>query len=874
MDDNKLTFYTYRRSAAANGAKPAKNQRLKGEFKLTLQETQGGHPPETADVDFLLMGPLDAKGLKPGAVRRTYPAHGAFNVDTDKCPYVEFAAEDLPWRYSPEANSDEMEPWLLLVVGTREEVTLLSGGRVVLSQGLVNAYTDDPDNNGLDLYKKGFRWAHVQKKDGVTIGRLLSPRGLKPSQSYVAAIIPAYESGVFDLRAGTPIPAYYFWKFATSDTEQSFVDLAKRLKPLTPKKAVGQAPVAYQTSSGQASVTPWMLVGGALTGLEAAPPVPVPDGVLEEIQDHFMAIRPTTDPKYQRDKDGRPLVRLPLYGEPWLKPGDDEPAWMRELNDDPRHRGVAGLGMWAGIEWQEHIVDAAASQLGAFYSAARHIRGLTAGLAAARSLWEHRLPRERNQRLQLLGLALGRMAAAAGGSALEHVSADGRTLPPAFFSSAARRLLRPGTARARLAKEGALDPQSLFESMNRCPPDKREHPANLPHTAHFSGGMVDEAIAALVAEGVLFHYSGVAYEESFEFLHKEEQREYEELGFEEELGWDNPVTEPEERRREMQEAAYNPYPERPCATRFANLDALDALLDQAISPRGDGSFMVRRVLSRIEGLDDQPLTPPELCLDFHIPAWKFLKEYAEEWFLPGLGQLQLETVDGEGHIVVDSEKDPVIPARTNAYFSDAFLVGFNQQALAELRWRNIPVAAGCTPLRRFWEPLGRNPHNGQMEASEDIRGLHAWGDTPLGDAGHEAPAAVGENLVLIFKSQIWRRYPETLVYLLPEDPLSDRQPKDPNWQAVHIEPNLHVEIGPDIVAFGFPQVDALLDAQGKITLNKHWVVIEQVPRGINFYNVNKLEGQAAMNMINGNSAQFADIAFAPPVRVLIHGSQF
>jgi hypothetical protein len=91
---------------------------------------------------------------------------------------------------------------------------------------------------------------------------------------------------------------------------------------------------------------------------------------------------------------------------------------------------------------------------------------------------------------------------------------------------------------------------------------------------------------------------------------------------------------------------------------------------------------------------------------------------------------------------------------------------------------------------------------------------------------------------------------------------------------VHIEPNLHVEIGPDIVAFGFPQVDALLDAQGKITLNKHWVVIEQVPRGINFYNVNKLEGQAAMNMINGNSAQFADIAFAPPVRVLIHGSQF
>lgn len=33
------------------------------------------------------------------------------------------------------------------------------------------------------------------------------------------------------------------------------------------------------------------------------------------------------------------------------------------------------------------------------------------------------------------------------------------------------------------------------------------------------------------------------------------------------------------------------------------------------------------------------------------------------------------------------------------------LVGANQRTLGELRWRNIPVTAGWTPLRRFWQRI-------------------------------------------------------------------------------------------------------------------------------------------------------------------------
>ena len=45
----------------------------------------------------------------------------------------------------------------------------------------------------------------------------------------------------------------------------------------------------------------------------------------------------------------------------------------------------------------------------------------------------------------------------------------------------------------------------------------------------------------------------------------------------------------------------------------------------------------------------------------------------------------------------------MIALESNAIFIDAYLAGLNTQLLGELRWRNIPVATGCTPIRRFWD---------------------------------------------------------------------------------------------------------------------------------------------------------------------------
>lgn len=849
------TIVTFRRSQAADGA-PSVAGRLRRRIGLALTDLHGAEQSPAGTIEFELMGPKDVSGLKPGAVRRTYPVNGAFNVETDKCPYAEFAADDLPWRYSPDANGNRMRPWLLLVVGTPQEITLLPGGRVVLGRSLVDSYERAVDPDDPDLPRKSHLWAHAQEHDGKRVSRLLSPRSLASDESYVAVLVPAFDDrGAFKLPAGKAIPAYYWWRFTTSTEGGSFVELAKRLEPFSPPANMGLAAVAYEAASGEAEVFSGMLVGGALVGPNSGVPPKLPEDVSED----FVRIRPQADRFWTHDEDGRPVVQLPLYGEPWLAQDADEPKWMRELNDDPRHRGVAGLGMWAGIEWQDRIVSAAAQQLGALYTAARRIRQLTSGLAATRSLWDRRLPTDEIHRLQVLGPAMVRLATPQGNSVLDHVTASAHAMLSALFSSAARRLLRPGTARARQVQEGALAPGPLFERLNTCPPDDTKHQGNLVHVDHIVGDDLDQIIAERLDHGAEFGPEETALVEA-EGLHQQESQTRLELGLEADESWLSAADTlwEWETRVALLDAVHAPRPVRPCEdpSRQPNLLKLSDAVGAAFDPHGERPFIVRRVLATIQGLDDQPLTPPELCLDLDIPAWKFLKEFAQDWFLPGLGQMQFEVLDATGQLVSDPSRDPVIAAETNGHFSDAFMVGLNQQALAELRWRNVPVAAGCTPLRRFWEPIADG------KACDDIVDIHLWqDDTPLGDAQHEAPAAQGGNLVLIFKSPLWRRYPETLIYLLPRQTVSGRP--EPNWAGEHIQPNLHVEIERDVVAFGF--------ANQASVLHDHWIVIEQVPRGICFYNLSQEKGQRANDKTN--SVQFAEEAFANPVRVLILGSE-
>jgi len=870
-----LGFLGWRRSglyANVPSATMTPEGRLRATATVLLQNEL---PPNEAAPDTLtfdIMGPGDVAALKAGAVVHMVPPPGTVDFEETKCPYVELAEADLPWRYTPMlAAGLALRPWIVLVVGTPQEVQLHDGGTVTLTNTVLAAH---------DLTRSS-RWAHVQDDRDHPgerlVARLLSPRDLEPTTDYVAVVVPAFAAN--GNPAWTPataqleLSAFASWRFRTS-TEGDFPTLASRLRPAEADPDLGRAPLAYTPLAGP----PMVSVRGALAPIgstdQAAPaPVSADVGTLTT---------PVVDPR-------RPIVGLPNYGDAWTA-DPTATTWGAAFHEDPRHRGVAGLGLRAGIDEQELLSDAASKQAGALDEASLRVRNLTAGLSAARSLWSRRLPSDPIRRLAIFGPSLARMMTDQG-TVLDRITGPGRPLPAALFSSAARRVLRSGPARTALAASGANDLGNVLVAANRCAPPPPKSPRGLPHGddlgKQFGFGSLDDLIEkALETKTIPFEYFGKLVE-SFdrdgyadstmavfdqvmeywlnrardgapvpilallEILDPRTEKRPDDKQLLEQLRrlrGDAPVDDVAGLLDLITGIATKP-PARPCApvdlTKVANSVA------DAIDPTVARPFVVDRVLGSISGLDAQPLTPPELCPDLDIPAWQFLRDHDPNWLLPGAGTLP---------------DDGVVGVQTNPAFVDAFLLGVNTQITAELRFRNIPMRTGCTPLRQFWART--NPATESYD--DDIIGVHAWPATSeLGSTAHQTPASASADLVVVFRTPLFRRYPQTIVYLTPAPLVGG----DPDWDgdpdfANRLLPSFQGAITPEIVFFGFD----LDPAQGR----RHWVVLEEPPHGFQFFcradTLNWDPARVSTFVNANNGAEFASAAFADPYRVLIRGS--
>ena len=201
--------------------------RLIGRVELTLTERETGDS-ESDEVEFLIAGPGDVSGLNAGTIRKRYPVKNALDVETTKCPYVELSAQDLPWRHSPElhqaANARVLRPWLVLIVGTEEEITLVGEDQVTLSMSVqadlpladsarwahlqtslniaIDHETDLPAPpedwkaltgwEGPDPDTAGIWKALAEAKGGRAVARILCPREMPAKSRMIAALVPAF----------------------------------------------------------------------------------------------------------------------------------------------------------------------------------------------------------------------------------------------------------------------------------------------------------------------------------------------------------------------------------------------------------------------------------------------------------------------------------------------------------------------------------------------------------------------------------------------------------------------------------------------------------------------------------------------------------
>jgi hypothetical protein len=384
------------------------------------------------------------------------------------------------------------------------------------------------------------------------------------------------------------------------------------------------------------------------------------------------------------------------------------------------------------------------------------------------------------------------------------VAGEGRPLVAALFSTAARRVLRRGPARIELAAQGAALPGAILPSANTCPLSPERRPKNLPHV-----------------DGLTNLLGLPSFEQTLETSVKPDK---ERPGEADEGG---PI---------LLHEIGRPYRMPPCAP--IDLGRTEQILTAAIDPTVSTPIAVIRVLGTIEGLGPNPLQPPEVCLGLDFPVWTYLRDHASDWLLPGVGEL---------------EKNMIAAFESNPVFVDAFLAGLNKQVISELRWRNIPLATGCTPMRMFWGPIA----NGARQP--DIHGLSNWGsNTSLGASSHSVGASGGSDIILVFRSELFVRYPKTLIYLAPA-PLSNNQP---DWNADpalsnRVLPSFQGRVSEDIVFFRF-------DVSPAAAL-QHWVVLEEPPSGITFRN-DKPVG-AGIN----NGADFAIATIDQTTRILIAG---
>ncbi len=872
MTDLKLR--SWRRSTLYDSAQgPLVDGRFEVSIPLTLQNTIDNQDSVSDDIKVVLASAKDVEPLNDSDVLAVAPTKGSRGAETTKAAHIEFRDSDLPWRYSPKLESGgRVTPWMALLVGTSDEITV-ADNTVLVELAVLNDH---------DLTQSD-RWAHVDESEGRNISRLLSPRQLLPQKNYLACLIPTFDdngnrSWTVPEQNPMALPLLYFWRFST-DEAGDFISLATQLAPRIAPAELGQTQLSYDRVDPHETLPTY----GAMAPVGVVES-PVSDAVHDDL-DQYLDI-------LGNDEDGRPIIGLPDYGRDWIAPGATT-TWSERMNHDPRYRVAGGLGRKAGIQLQQKISDEAVKQAGDIDLSHRLIANASFGVSTTQSLFSRRLPSDEMSRLWLLGPA-SRKVATKDGSVFDRLSASHRPAPATLFSSsAARRLFRSGGVLGRRSGRKFLNPADILRQSNVClsPPPKA--PEGLPHADHLIdfdqvikqneknrtdyqplirhlkdldlGGLplqikmqvknVQEQLITLANSHLDLPFSGlVDLLNLFETKNHHHSTPFRERLTNQLKSFDHLA---DGKDLSILGTKLNKEPAAPpCQT--SDLSVLSKGLVNAFDPLSTQSGVLKRIGQKILGLSGPTLRPLRYCPEIDLPLWRWIRDQASDWLIPGAQALK---------------PNDVTALATNPRFVDAFMLGVNRQALAEFRWRNIRVSARCTPLKRFWDLL--EPDSGQP--LDTITPIRTWTESSeLGSLTHQPENAGVTDLVLVFKSPLFERYPGTIVYLL-EAPTTAAG--DPDFTKAHLDidkpkvfPSFQGKFGKDVTFYGFDISPA--------ECSRYWAVLEEAVTGFRFRTVtastwSNTRKTAFNNARGGNNvsgAVYSRDTFDDPVRALIQGS--
>jgi hypothetical protein len=178
-------------------------------------------------------------------------------------------------------------------------------------------------------------------------------------------------------------------------------------------------------------------------------------------------------------------------------------------------------------------------------------------------------------------------------------------------------------------------------------------------------------------------------------------------------------------------------------------------------------------------------------------------------------------------------RDSVTALSSNPEFIDAFLIGLNTQFKAELQWRKLADVPTATTFTLFWGTVRGDALLARR--TPDIRPVTEWVTGSLGDRQHQYvepdDPAGNRDLVIVFRSSLFRRYPGTQVYLRtirsPEDAALKAAPNFDATVANHdFGPIFQGSLADDVVFFIFNV--------SPNDLTNYWVMLEEPPADLRF----------------------------------------
>jgi len=682
--------------------------------------------------------------------------------------------------------------------------------------------------------------------------------GLGRDASTATASRPAWDA---TSQSPLTLPVYFSFDFHTS-ASGDFESLVRQIKPRELDQ-LGFRPIDVDHAGwGLPKANRTLDLGGALkspnaqarpwTGQDA-------DTYRSAVSDLINVATPAT-----ADGPADPVIAPPVYGH-WHaahpKVDAGAPAWMRSLNQDPRNRIPAGLGTRVVLDQRSQLLASAWQQVAGIIAANDLLRRAQAARAALAQVYAVRLQPLTGEATLMITAALHTSLKASPKTV--HATLSASRIPVRAASAAFRRVVRPLGPISRRQGATSRSPASLLGRLNRSeisvvPP--LHAPNGMVSIDQVSDGLLPPVLPSwlwlllarfwwllliagviLLALGLLLAASGllppavvllglgllliatalavrgrsaswtvavdvrtsgltaqtleaVPPRANFRIMPAGQPQPASDAT----IAGSTDSADATGFRQEattlagmVQAPLLRPLPPPPVEL---DLGALSATILTRLDPT---VTVATRIESLIQvgpavtwprpGRDrlDQIMAAP----DFPQPMYEPLRDLAKAYILPGL-----DTVPPDTMTVLEA----------NHAFIEAYLVGLNHEMARQLLWHDYPTDMRGSYFRQFWDVRSYVPRPSDpadlKEALKDIRPIHTWPDgNDLGS--NQNRADLGDNVVLLMRGELIRRYPTAVIYACQAVLGADGKRQ---LGTTELHPLYRGAFDPDVTYFGFP----------------------------------------------------------------------